>query len=215
MFFSGESLELYGETIFTPFRKEQIDCSAYKLRVGSELYVSPEKSKNKKPPISQLYPAESFTVPPGQFAFLITQEHVRIPFDLMAFINIRSGLKVQGLVNVSGFHVDPGYDGKLIFAVFNAGPKNIVIREGDGAFLMWLTRLENPSTKYARIKGGFDSISSELAANIPQEGVSLRSLKKELESVQQQFLIAKWIFATATSVAVSLLVFFIRAKTGS
>jgi hypothetical protein len=40
----------------------------------------------------------------------------------MAFISMRTAFKFKGLVNISGFHVDPGYKGKLIFAVFNASP---------------------------------------------------------------------------------------------
>lgn len=212
MFLSGKSIEENGESIFTPFRKEQIDCNSYKLRVGSDAYVSPEKSKSKKAPISQLYNSEALTIPPGQFAFLITREYIRIPYDLMAFINIRNGLKVQGLINVSGFHVDPGYEGKLIFSVFNSGPKAIIIREGDGAFLIWLARLENPSAEYSRTKIGFNSISSELVSNIPQEGVSLSSLSKKVDTLNQEFRAVKWIAGTATTLAIALLVLLVKAK---
>ena len=53
----------------------------------------------------------------------------------MAFISIKAKLKFRGLVNVSGFHIDPGYRGKIIFAVFNAGPQPILLRRGQPATL--------------------------------------------------------------------------------
>jgi len=52
---------------------------------------------------------EDVIVPPGQFALLITEERVNIPDDKIAFISFKFSKKARGLINVSGFHVDPGY----------------------------------------------------------------------------------------------------------
>jgi dCTP deaminase len=46
------------------------------------------------------------------------------------------------LVNVSGFHVDPGYHGQLTFAVFNAGPVPIHLKRGQPIFLIWYASLD-------------------------------------------------------------------------
>ena len=59
---------------------------------------------------------------PGQFAFLLTDEIVEVPDSAMALISIKAKIKWRGLINVSGFHVDPGFKGRLIFSVYNAGP---------------------------------------------------------------------------------------------
>jgi hypothetical protein len=48
--------------------------------------------------------SEAFTIPPGQFAFLLTKEVVSVPADALAFISIRVKTKFRGLVNVSGWH---------------------------------------------------------------------------------------------------------------
>ena len=50
-------------------------------------------------------------IPPGQFAFLLTAETVTMPDNAIAFISIKARLKFNGLINISGFHVDPGYRG--------------------------------------------------------------------------------------------------------
>jgi dCTP deaminase len=66
---------------------------------------------------------------------------VTVPAAAIALISIRARTKFKGLVNVSGFHVDPGYRGQLTFAVFNAGPVPIHIRRGQPIFLIWYARL--------------------------------------------------------------------------
>jgi dUTPase len=78
--------------------------------------------------VRKLGEGEAFTIPPGQFAFLLTEEVVSVPADALAFISVRARTKFRGLVNVSGFHVDPGYRGQLTFSVFNAGPAPIHLK---------------------------------------------------------------------------------------
>lgn len=56
-----------------------------------------------------------FTIPKGQFALLITEEIVKVPNNALAFISFKAKYKYKGLINVSGFHVDPGWYGKLTF----------------------------------------------------------------------------------------------------
>jgi dCTP deaminase len=126
-FWSGETLLSRLPPLIRPFDPTKVDCAAYTLRVGSEIYVSPSESEQdpKKITIQKLDPSQCFTIPAGQFAFLLTEEKITVPLGAIAFISMKSGIKLRGLVNVSGFHVDPGYSGHLIFAVFNAGPKDV------------------------------------------------------------------------------------------
>jgi len=53
---------------------------------------------------------------------------------------------LRGLVNVSGFHIDPGYKGKLIFSVFNAATTEIIISRGERMFMLWYCNLDNQTT---------------------------------------------------------------------
>lgn len=184
MFLSGEMLSKYGSSLIQPFYSHRIDCAAYSLRMGDEAYVSPEGLKDRRPSLLQLEHEQSVEIPAGQFAFLLTRETVTVPNDLIAFINMKNGLKSSGLVNVSGFHVDPGYKGRLVFAVFNAGPKKITVRHNDDAFLIWFARLEGATESYARKKKGFMKIESELIARVPEESASLNSLTARIERLE-------------------------------
>src|SRR6266581_2680956 len=145
MFWSGETLNERLAPLIEPFAPERIDCAAYTLSVGPEVYVSPNDQTADPTTVTvrKLAPGDAFTIPPGQFAFLLTEEVVAVPSNALAFISIRAKTKFRGLVNVSGFHVDPGYRGQLTFAVFNAGSKSIVLDLDQQIFMIWFADLDH------------------------------------------------------------------------
>ncbi|WP_454781683.1 dCTP deaminase domain-containing protein [Legionella sp. WA2022007384] len=121
--------------------ENQIDCNSYELRIGPEVYITNECRRNKPDPF-KIDSESLFTIPSGQFALLLTEEIVLIPKDLFGFISLKSKYKYLGLINISGFHVDPGWKGRLQFSVYNAGPHNITLKRGDIAFLIWFAKLD-------------------------------------------------------------------------
>ena len=157
MFWSGETLSERLKTLIDPFVSGRVDCAAYTLSIGPEVYVSPNDQTTIT--IRKLSEGEAFTIPPGQFAFLLTEEVVSVPPDALAFISIRAKTKFRGLVNVSGFHVDPGYCGQLTFAVFNAGPVPVHLKRGQPTFLIWYASLDRETAfkKDGTVHKGIDS----------------------------------------------------------
>ena len=144
MFWGAERLlEKLREDRVKPFDRKRIDGASYRLSIGEEVYVSPttEATDPNTKSIIRLKQREAFTIPPGQFAFLLTGEVVKVKGDEIAFISIRAKTKYRGLINVSGFHVDPGFEGRLTFAVFNAGPVTVHLRQGQEIFLIWYADL--------------------------------------------------------------------------
>ncbi len=121
--------------------------SHVELRLGAEAFVTREKV-----PV-QLTDEEPFlTIPSGEFALLTTYEHVAIPSDILGLISIKFRFKILGLLNVSGFHVDPGYRGKIVFSVYNLGPSDVVLKYKDPIFLLFLAPLTAPVPN-ARVSG--------------------------------------------------------------
>ncbi len=185
-FWSGETLEERLADKIRPFEPSQIDCAAYTLRMGREVYVSPsdQTSDPNSVSIQKLEKDEAFTVPPGQFAFLLTEEIVEVPDDAIAFISIKARIKWRGLVNVSGFHVDPGYKGRLIFTVFNAGPAAVHLRQGQPVFLIWYASLDRKSTRIRRTPV-LEHIPADLIAGIPGELQSFAGLSKKIKEIEK------------------------------
>ena len=151
-FWSGPKIQQRLTTLVDRPDPACVDGAAYMLKVGAEYYVTPtdRSSDPKTRTLQTLKAREAFAIPPGQFAYVMTEEVVTIPTDVLAFISVRVRVKWKGLVNVSGFHADPGYWGRLTFAVFNAGPAPIHLRQGDPTFLIWFADLDQDAGEYAK-----------------------------------------------------------------
>jgi dCTP deaminase len=207
-FWSGETLaiKLPEQRIVEPFNIDQIDCAAYLLRIGREIYISPTTDKwLGKNTICILKDKESFTIPPGQFAFLSTEETIAIPEDTIAFISMRAKLKFKGLVNVSGFHVDPGYAGTLIFAVFNAGPTIVHLRRGDPVFMIWFAYLDMASNKIKHARGYTTELVNQIAGPI----LSLDGLDKRIKRIEKVQTGITAITTVVVSILLAIVTYFV------
>ena len=182
MFWSGETLSERLESLIEPCDPGRVDCAAYTLAIGPEVYVSPsdQTADPNTVTIRQLGEGEAFTIPPGQFAYLLTEEVVSVPEDALAFISIRARTKFRGLVNVSGFHVDPGYCGQLTFAVFNAGPVPVHLKRGQPVFLIWYASLD-AKTAFKKDRAIRKGIDSTMVTAIAGELRSFASLSRKIE----------------------------------
>jgi dCTP deaminase len=168
--------------IIEPYDEARVTHAAYEMAVGGEAFVTSNASDK-----TQLSPGAKVVIPPGQFGLLTTQETLRIPPDVIALISIRASIKFQGLVNVSGFHVDPGYAGPLKFAVYNAGSQPIVLDQGQRVFMIWLTSLdESDADPYRPKSAQAVVISAADVAKIQGDVASPAALKKQIDELQQE-----------------------------
>ena len=186
MFWSGETLSQRLTTLIDPFDSGRIDCAAYTLSIGPEVYVSPNDQTADPTTVSirKLSDGEAFTIPPGQFAFLLTEEVVSVPADALAFISIRAKTKFRGLVNVSGFHVDPGYRGQLTFSVFNAGPVPVHLKRGQPTFLIWYASLDC-ETAFKKNGTTHEGIDPQMVTLVAGELQSFAGLSKKINDVDK------------------------------
>ena len=191
-FWRGELLAQRKEVV-EPFDENQIDCNAYTLRMGSAYYRTGEREAGYEQKPTDLKDGEWFVIPPGQFAFLLSKETVKVPTNAMAFISMRTAVKFQGLINVSGFHVDPGYDGKLIYAVYNASPSPIQLQQGARIFKIWFCDLGEVTAKatpsalpYIFNEPGLSGITSDMVKGMNQEIYSLQSLADQIRDQKNE-----------------------------
>jgi dCTP deaminase len=142
------------------------------LRLGPQVFVTPMKT-----PIN-LGPNQIINIDPGQFAALLTEDILNIPERFIGFITIRLHYKSKGLVNISGFHVDPGFKGRLIFSVYNAGPTTVTLQRGQPIFSLFLAHIE----KGALYTGEYQNLDGiPLKIIEPLAGARVPSIQ-ELES---------------------------------
>ncbi|MEK6287788.1 MAG: hypothetical protein AABO57_18880 [Acidobacteriota bacterium] len=167
--------------LIKPFDLKRLKHGAYELALGHEALITSEPTGLKQ----KLEPGEQLLIPPGQFGILLTEEIVSIPAYAIGFISIRFSIKCQGLVNVSGFHVDPGFTGHLKFAVYNAGSQSIFLTRGDRVFMIWFSDLSEATRDlYDGEHSNQNEITSGDARLLHGEVASPAALKKQIEELR-------------------------------
>jgi dCTP deaminase len=186
MFWGNIELRRRLPNIVSDYEEARLDRGTYKLRIGPEVYVSPtgvgsdQKNKTKL----KLDPGQDFVIPAGQFAFLLTEETVTVPEDALAFISVRAKYKFRGLVNVSGFHVDPGFVGRLVFSVFNAGPGEVHLERCEECFHIWFADIRDH--ELIRPKIGYNNIPPEIINPIAGEIQSFAGLDAKITETDKR-----------------------------
>ena len=195
-FWSSErfKVEHAENSVVFPFSEGRLRHGAYELGLGPEVYITshPSRTKVAVPAGGQI------NIPPGQFAVLLSEEKVNIPLHAIGFISIKAGIKFKGLVNISGFHVDPGFSGRLKFSVYNAGGKEMTFQRRQRVFLVWFADLDQPTAD--RYQGQYqnqDGITAEDVMDIKGEVSSPAELDVRLKDVERKL-------ATYRQVVISL-----------
>lgn len=203
-FWTSEQLKqrLPGSKTISDYDPGKVDCGAYELAMGAEYFLTCDADGKKLHVKQTLKKGQQFVIPAGQFALLLTEETLRIPDNVMCLISIKAGVKFKGLVNISGFHVDPGYQGKLMFAVHNAGTQSIRLQRGQQLFPLWFAQLGSRTFDlYSKKKSGRSEITCEDIDNITGDVVSSFDLKNEIESLKKKM---SWVMTVGITVCVSL-----------
>jgi dCTP deaminase len=215
MFWGNIELRRRLPSIISDYEEARLDRGTYKLRIGPEVYVSPtgvgsdQKNKTKL----KLDLGRDFVIPAGQFAFLLTEETVTVPEDALAFISVRAKYKFRGLVNVSGFHVDPGFTGRLVFSVFNAGPGEVHLERCEECFHIWFADVRDHEKMGPKI--GYQNIPSEIINPIAGEIQSFagldsritetdKKLADKITTVEREQAVIKWAAALLVGAALTL-----------
>ena len=129
---------------------------------------------------------------------------------MIGFISIKLRYTNMGLINISGFHVDPGFEGHLTFSVYNAGPNDIVLRYDEAIFLIFFAKLDQtPESLYdggRHDHQGQMHIRSDAMNKLGGESVSPQSLATRLGTLENRFqLVWALLLALTTGVIIVIL----------
>ena len=196
--------DIYENSLHTKIKEKHQYKASYDLHLGDEVAKS-----TKSEPISLEKNQGVIIINPGEFALLHTWEKVRIPKDLMAFISLRFSVKKKGLINISGFHVDPGYNDYLVFSVYNAGSRPICLRYKEAIFMIFYATLtERIDKDYSGTLPGSKFTSGDIES-LKGPAVTLINLNDRLEKMENQMKILIGLFvATLASAIVAVIALF-------
>lgn len=184
MSFLGEKeLKEQIKLIIPQYRPKFIDSNKYELCLGASYCASDSKFRVLQAEDNQI------VVNPGEFYFLETYETVEMPNDVMGFISIKASIKFKGLVNVSGFHVDPHFRGKIVFSVLNAGPSPINLTIEEPLFQIWFAKLTSASESYNGKHQNQTGVNGKLLNDhmSGSDNASLGDLQKQIKDLDNKY----------------------------
>jgi dCTP deaminase len=144
-----------------------VDRAAYNLRLGEEAFVSSDEA-----PITLTNIKPYLPIHPGDYVLLTTYEYLTMPPNVLGFITLRYRYKKLGLMNVSGFHVDPNFKGRLVFSVFNVGTNDVLLKFKDRMFMLFITAVEEGT----QAEGQTDQLDTEPHKHDNQNSFSLEDV---------------------------------------
>lgn len=200
-FWSSQSIEAeqQKQPLIKPFDPSHLKQGAYELALSREVLTTSDGSAD----LATLGSSPVLIIPPGQFALLYTEEQVSIPANVLSFISIKAKVKLKGLVNVSGFHVDPGFSGRLKFSVYNAGNKPIHLAYGSPCFLIWFADLDAATRDpYHGSHNCQSGITTDDRDQMSEASHSPAALHQRLEKVEHHL---NW-FMTITGAIMALII---------
>lgn len=102
------------------FDPGSLSTTSYDFRIGAKAIVggSGNEIDLKK---------DRLVIEPGSYAGIISLEKVKLPNNVFAQIGSKRKFSYDGLILLTGSVIDPGYEGHLLFGLYNASTKKVVL----------------------------------------------------------------------------------------
>ena len=138
--------------VIEPFREDVVRENGLDLRLGKQIARMKKSSRildvHDDYNIAEFYEleeAESFVINPGEHVLLHTIEYIKLPLDLMGFVNLRSSYARVGL-SIPPTIIDANFEGQLTIELIG-GEFPVRLHAGDRFIHVVFARLSSPVEK--------------------------------------------------------------------
>ena len=168
----GEQLRLAvaDQSFIKNGQPESVEAVKYDFRMGTRVL----KAAYGQPVELGEIPQEKRFVDPGEAVFVLTQERLELPEDMVATLTPKRKLAHSGILVLGGFAIDPLYKGVLLLGLYNFSSTPFALRPGKKIIGALFYKVENE--EYA----GGSPIPQEIS-DFPDELVSLIRNYKPVE----------------------------------
>tara|TARA_A100001015_G_scaffold318600_1_gene438959 strand:+ start:920 stop:1462 length:543 start_codon:yes stop_codon:yes gene_type:complete len=122
------------ELIVDPIEEGAIQPGSIDCRLGTTFLTVSEKNKQplslSKEVIYEKVEGDLMTIPAHSFLLATTQEYIKLPNNITAFVEGRSSVGRIGLFIQNAGWVDAGFEGRITLELFNASPLPIQLEAG-------------------------------------------------------------------------------------
>ncbi|RKD75640.1 dCTP deaminase [Sinobaca qinghaiensis] len=122
------------ELTIEPCSEEQIQPASVDIRLGHHYLKIDENaiaSINLNEPAKYVeFESDEVIIPPHSFLLATTNEYIKLPNHLTAFVEGRSSIGRMGLFIQNAGWVDPGFEGEITLELYNANRLPIILQSG-------------------------------------------------------------------------------------
>jgi len=127
-------------------------------------------------------------IQPGEVVFVLTEERLSLPNNIIVQLSPKRKLSHAGILILGGFTIDPGYQGKLLFGLYNFSSTPFPIIPGKklvGATFYEL--IESEIKQFPTPPPPLDDFPEELIRMINEyEPIALQYLVKDIKELEKQ-----------------------------
>lgn len=169
------------------FVQSSLDASSYDISVGGLGLLGGD---GREIDLAK----ESLELGPGAYGGIISHEKLTLPADVHARIGSKRAMSYDGVILLTGSIVDPGYQGHLLFGLYNASQRRVIIRSKRKICNIVFERLSRSAEKIGSSdpdleKGEFPALFVDKMTNmevLPWMQISERV--KQIESITSDIL---------------------------
>ena len=108
--------------------------------------------------------SDSVIIPAHHFLLATTQEYVKLPSDITAFIEGRSSIGRIGLFIQNAGWIDPGFEGRVTLELYNANSLPIKLQSGRRICQIVFSKIDKPAKNpySGKYKGQTKTVGSKI-----------------------------------------------------
>ena len=141
---------------------------------------------------------EQLSVAPGELVFLLTEEILNLPNNIIALIIWKRKMNHEGVMVLGGSAIDPLYNGRLLFGLYNFSSAPFPIRPGRKITSIMLYKLnDNEVDDFVVPEARIDEFPDDLLRNMSRyKPTSQQQVEIKLDKLSEDFYHLKKSFDT-------------------
>jgi dCTP deaminase len=156
----------------------------YDFRLGSRVL----KASFGQPVDLREIPEAERRVDPGEIVFVLTEERLELPQNMMAELSPKRKLSHDGIMVLGGFCIDPLYRGRLLVGLYNFSSTRFPLRHGKKLIAAVFYELQEGETgQFTAPEVAIEDFPDDLVRLIQNyKPIAIRGLQEALDDTRKQ-----------------------------
>lgn len=181
-----------GELVVDPIDEQSIQPASIDCRIGDHFLILEDTQMDVLSLDAEIkyreVTADTITIPPHTFLLATTQEYVKLPNNLTAFVEGRSSIGRIGLFIQNAGWVDPGFEGRITLELYNASSLPIKLQAGKRMCQLVFCKMDHKADFPYRGKyqGQSETIGSRVFQDKDRNHIGIsQKIKEENEAISR------------------------------